>query len=82
MAKRKSRSNRHPGQSTPLITYTVTIGHEHGAECDACGMPRPVLIEQENDAWICEICAGQDTGRGFWRDAVINGVYSFDGGGL
>lgn len=77
MAIRKKRSSRHKSKSTPLLTYTVTVGHEPGSECDSCAQPRPVLIEQEGGAWICEVCAGMVSGNDFFRAALINGVYSW-----
>jgi hypothetical protein len=41
-----------------------------------------MLIEQEDDAWICEICAGIG-GRhsGFFWAAAINGIYNAAGDG-
>ena len=83
MASRKKRSSRKTSSSsTPIITYTVTVAHEPDAECDGCGMPRPVLIEQEDDAWLCEICCGQSSGGGaFWNMAMFNGLYNAAGDG-
>jgi hypothetical protein len=81
MARRKKRSSRYPNPSaTPIVTYTVTVAHEPGSECDACAQPRPVLIEQESGAWICEICAGDVDDTSFYRMAVINGIYSWGDG--
>lgn len=80
MARRKKRSNRHSSKSTPLVTYTVTVGHEPGSECDACAQPRSVLVENEDGAWICEICNGDASFGSFYRGALINGVYSWDDG--
>lgn len=80
MARRKKRTRGNSGQPTPLITYTVTIGHEPGAECDSCAQPRRVLIEQENDAWVCEICLGTYSYNDFYRTALISGVYSWGDG--
>lgn len=79
MARRKKRPGRHSGKS-PILTYTVTVAHEPGSECDSCAQPRPVLIEQEGGAWICEICAGMYSGDDFYRSALINGVYSWGDG--
>lgn len=77
MARRKKRTSRHTSSSsTPIITYTVTVAHEPDAECDSCAMPRPVLIEQESGAWICELCANGSDSEDLWRAALINGVYS------
>lgn len=80
MGLRKKRSSRHKNKSTPLVTYTVTIGHEPGSECDACAQPRPVLIEQEGGAWVCETCLGGGSYGDFWRTALVNGVYSWGDG--
>lgn len=80
MARRKKRPRSNQSKSTPLITYTVSMAHEPTSECDSCAQPRPVLIEQEGGAWICEVCAGMVSHGQFWRMAVINGLYSWDGG--
>lgn len=80
MGLRKKRSSRHASKSTPLITYTVTVGHEPGSQCDSCEMPRAVLIEQESGAWVCELCLGAVSGHDFYRAALINGVYSWGDG--
>lgn len=80
MALRKTRTRSHSGAPskvvTPIVTYTVTVAHEPGAACDACALPRPVLIEQEGGAWVCEICSGNVGGGELWRAAMINGLYS------
>lgn len=79
MARRKKRTNRHssaPTQQEPLITYTVTIGHENGSECDSCAQPRQTLIQQEGGAWVCQLCLGDGSYDDFWRTALISGVYS------
>jgi len=83
MARRKKRSRRHASApTTPIVTYTVTVAHEPNAECDACCMPRPTLIEQESGAWICEMCAGLSRGGGaFWSMAFFNGIYDAAGDG-
>jgi hypothetical protein len=81
MARRKKRSSRHSGKS-PIITYTVSVAHEPGSECDACAQPRPVLIEQEGGAWVCEICTGGADAGDLWRAALLTGVYSWGGDGL
>jgi hypothetical protein len=44
-------------------------------------MPRAMLIEQENDAWICEVCAGLVGNNGFFWTAAINGIYNAAGDG-
>lgn len=81
MANRKSRSSRHSHKSTPIVTYTVTVGHEPGSECDSCSMPRSVLIEQESGAWICQMCSGEGmTSGALWRSAMVGGLYSWGGG--
>jgi hypothetical protein len=80
MARRKKRTSSHSSRATPLITYTVTVGHDPDAECDACGMPRQVLIEQEDDAWVCEACLHGSSYGELWGAAVVNGLYSWDGG--
>lgn len=77
MARRKKRSPRGSSKSTPLVTYTVTVGHEPGTECDACSQPRPVLIENEDGAWLCELCSGGASYEDFFGAALINGVYSW-----
>lgn len=72
MAIRKKRSSGHPSSSsTPIVTYTITVAHEPDAECDACAQPRSTLIEQENGAWVCELCLGEGSHSDFWRSAVI-----------
>lgn len=82
MALRKKRSSRHASTPpAPIVTYTVTVAHEPDAECDSCGMPRAMLIEQENDAWICEVCAGLVGNNGFFWTAAINGIYNAAGDG-
>jgi ribosomal protein L37AE/L43A len=83
MASRKKRSRRNKGSSpqAPILTYTVTVGHERSPECDTCAMPRPVLIEQQGGAWICELCAGFVTGNDFYKLALINGVFNASGDG-
>jgi len=80
MGLRKKRSSRHKGKKTPIITYTVTVGHEPGSECDSCAQPRPVLIEQDGGAWVCEICLGMVPYGDFYRAALIGGVYSWGDG--
>jgi len=80
MGLRKKRSSRHKSKTTPIATYTITVAHEPGSECDSCGMPQPVLIEQENDAWVCEVCLGMVSYGDFYRAALINGVYSWGDG--
>lgn len=78
MARRKKRSSRHTSAPTaPIVTYTVTVAHEPDAECDACCMPRPTLIEQESGAWICEMCLDGASGDDLFRAALISGVYSW-----
>jgi ribosomal protein L37AE/L43A len=79
MARHKKRPSRHSRKSTPLVTYTVTVGHEPGSECDSCAQPRPVLIEQESGAWVCQVCLGGLSGDAFWKMALIDGVYSWGG---
>ena len=81
MALRKTRTSSHastPTKVTPIVTYTVTVAHEPGAACDSCALPRPVLIEQEGGAWVCEICSGDMSGGELWRAAMITGIYSGD----
>ena len=81
MANRKKRSRRKKGSSpsTPILTYTVTVAHEPGSECDSCAMPRPVLIEQEGGAWVCEICLGDVSLTDFWRASLITAMpYGLD----
>lgn len=80
MARRKTRSNRHSHKATPIATYMVTVGHEPGSECDACAQPRPVLVENEMGAFICQFCSGDVNNNALWQMAVVNGLYSFDGG--
>ena len=80
MARRKTRSSRHSHKSTPIVTYTITVGHEPGSECDACSMPSSVLIENEQGAYLCDMCSGLVTNGSFWRTAMINGVYSWGDG--
>jgi ribosomal protein L37AE/L43A len=85
MARRRKRSSRNTGApsstTTPIITYTVTVAHEQKSECDACAMPRAVLIEQQGGAWICEMCAGMVDHSGFYGLALINGVFNASGDG-
>lgn len=81
MAKGSKRSRRNASApTTPIATYTITIAHEPHAECDACAMPRSVLIEQENGAWVCEICLNGASYGDFWRTSLVNGVYSWGDG--
>lgn len=81
MAYGKKGSRGYPSPSaTPIVTYTITVAHEPHAECDSCAMPRAVLIEQEDDAWVCEICLGDNSYQDFWRTAMVNGVYSWGDG--
>ncbi len=77
MAIRKKRSRRNKSAPTEIATYTITVAHEKGSECDSCAQPRPLLIEQEGGAWMCEICLGLYSYDDFWRMALINGVYSW-----
>lgn len=82
MAHRKKGSRRHKGSSskTPILTYTVTVAHEPDAECDSCALPRPVLIEQEGGAWVCEICLGAGDTADFWRASLITAIpYGYGG---
>ncbi len=75
--KKGSRRKKSPPTTTPIATYTITVAHEKGSECDSCAQPRPVLIEQEGGVWMCEICLGLYSYDDFWRIALINGVYSW-----
>jgi hypothetical protein len=79
MAIRKKGSSRKKSSSTttPILTYTVTVAHEPGSECDACSMPRSVLIEQEPGAWVCEMCLDGMNTSDFFRAALVNGLYSW-----
>lgn len=79
MARSKKRSSRHASRTTPIATYTVTVAHEPGAECDSCAQPRPVLIEQEGGAWVCEVCLHGISDDAFWKMGVISGLYSWGG---
>lgn len=76
MARRIKRTRRDPSAPTEIATYTITVAHEPKAACDACALPRPLLIEQEGGAWVCEICLGMYSSNDLWRSAMINGVYS------
>ena len=83
MGLRKTRTGSHTSASaTPVVTYTVTVAHEPDAECDSCAQPRPMLIEQEGGAWICEVCAGTSNNNGFLWAAAINGIYNAIGDGI
>jgi hypothetical protein len=83
MANRKKGSRRNKGSSskTPILTYTVTVAHEPDSECDACALPRPVLIEQEGGAWVCEICLGEGDASDFWRASLISAIPYYGIGG-
>lgn len=77
MAHSKKRSYSKKSRTTPIATYTVTVAHEPDAECDSCAQPRPVLIEQEGGAWVCEVCLHGISDDAFWKMAVIGGLYSW-----
>lgn len=82
MASRSKRTRRNPSAPTENAAVTVTVAHEPGATCDTCAQPRPVLIEQEGGAWMCEVCLGIFSYDEFWRVALINGAYSLGDGDL
>lgn len=72
-----SRRKKSSSTTTPIATYTITVAHEPDSECDACSMPRSVLIEQESGAWVCEMCLGGVRSEDFFRAALITGLYSW-----
>ena len=53
----------------------MTSAHEVGTTCDFCAQPRPLLIEQEDGSWLCEVCTGNFSVDDLWRLAVLDAIY-------